>query len=271
MFAIGRTGRSLWTGRGRMGWLWSWRCLTAGQCPGPVASRILAAIDFDKTIVERDSYLVVSELLPAAKRGKKLDELLARRGWITYIEAVLKLLYSEQKVDSRAVGRCVRLMEPVPGMLRLLRHLGGMPALDMCIISDANSYFIDEWLQDHGIADLFCAVFTNPACVQASGELLVLPFEEQTQCDLCPANLCKGAVVQQLIDSGVYKRVVYVGDSCNDLCAMRHLRPGDVACIRRGYELHGKMAAHGKELKCRVLSWRDGHELDDNLLPIILA
>lgn len=274
MFPIGRM--SLWTCRRLIapGVLWSRRCLSSGggKCPGPVvASRILAAIDFDKTIVARDSYLVVSELLPAEKRGKKLDDLVKRCGWMTYIETVLKQLYTEHKVDSTAVGRCVRLIEPVPGMMRLLRQLAGMPQLDMCIISDSNSYFIDEWLRDRGIADLFCAVFTNPACVQSSGELLVLPFEDQTQCDLCPANLCKGAVVQQLIDTGVYKQVVYVGDSCNDLCAMRHLRPGDVACIRRGFELYGKMPAHGRELKCRVVSWRDGHELDENLLPIILA
>ncbi|XP_017109797.2 pyridoxal phosphate phosphatase PHOSPHO2 [Drosophila bipectinata] len=273
MFVI---GRSLWSmSRRRLGCgLWSCRSLSAAanQCGAPVvANRILAAVDFDKTIVERDSYLTISELLPAEKRGKKLEDLVARHGWTSFIETVLKQLFCEHKVDSTAVGRCVRLMEPVPGMVRLLRRLARVPALDLCIISDSNSYFIGEWLRDRGIEDLFHAVYTNPGCVQASGELLVLPFEDQSQCDLCPANLCKGAVLQQLMDTGRYQRVVYVGDSCNDLCAMQRLRADDVACIRRGYELHGKMTAHGKDLCCKVISWRTGYELEDNLLSKMLA
>ncbi|KAH8298595.1 hypothetical protein KR018_003674 [Drosophila ironensis] len=238
---------------------------TASQC----GNRILAAFDFDRTIVERDSYLTVCELLPAEKRGQKLHDVILKRGWIAFICQVLEQLFSEHKMDARAVGRCVRAMAPVPGMLRVLRRLARHPSVDLCIVSDSNSFFIDEWLQEYALEHLMHEVYTNPGCVQASGEVIVLPFEEQTQCDLCPSNLCKGCVLRQLIDSGIYRQVLYVGDSCNDLCAMRQLRPKDFACIRRGFELHSKMAAHGKELSCKVVSWRDGHELDEVLLPQI--
>ncbi|KAH8373794.1 hypothetical protein KR200_002365 [Drosophila serrata] len=231
--------------------------------------RILAAIDFDKTIVQQDSYLVVSQLLPSAQRAKELQKLIPKCGWLNFISRVLAELHGEHKVCSAAVGKCVRRMEAVPGMLRVLRRLAINPAVDLCIVSDANSFFISEWLTEYGIEDIFASVYTNPAIVQTDGEVLVLPYDEQPDCDLCPENLCKGAVMQELIFSGSYDRVIYIGDSCNDLCAMQQLREGDVGCIRRGYELHEEMSTangHGKSmLSCSIITWRDGHELEERL------
>ncbi|KAH8287246.1 hypothetical protein KR054_004723, partial [Drosophila jambulina] len=234
------------------------------------SARFLAAIDFDKTIVHQDSYLAVSQLLPCAQRARELQELIPRCGWLTFISRVLEELHGKHGICSAAVGKCVRQMEAVPGMLRVVRRLAMNPAVDLCIVSDANSFFIGEWLNEYGIEDLFASLYTNPAVVQADGSLLVLPHGEQTDCDLCPANLCKGAVMQELICSGSYDRVVYIGDSCNDLCAMQQLRKQDVACIRRGYELHEELDAstdHGQGvLCCSVLTWRDGHELEEGLV-----
>ncbi|XP_016976831.1 pyridoxal phosphate phosphatase PHOSPHO2 [Drosophila rhopaloa] len=232
--------------------------------------RILAAIDFDRTIVEEDSYLAVSRLLPTRQR-QELQEQIRKSGWLAFIARVLQLLHGEHKVNSASVGMLVRRLPAVPGMLRVVRRLARNPKVDLCIVSDANSFFIGEWLREYAIECLFAGVFTNPACVQSSGEVLVLPYEEQGHCELCPSNFCKGAVLEELICSGKYERVIYVGDSCNDLCAMKRLREKDVACIRRGFELFGKLAAHGRDLNCHVLTWRDGHELEELLMPKIVA
>ncbi|XP_037723900.1 pyridoxal phosphate phosphatase PHOSPHO2 [Drosophila subpulchrella] len=260
MFAISRSFRlSIYLSGFR-------RSLSQSSPPGP---RILAAIDFDKTIVQEDSYLAVSQLLPIGQ-SKELQDQIPKCGWLGFIGRVLQVLHSEHKVDSASVGMRVRRLQAVPGMLRVVRLLARNPAVDLCIVSDANSFFIGEWLREYGLECLFTGVFTNPACVQASGEILVLPYQEQADCELCPSNLCKGSVLEELICSGRYRRVVYVGDSCNDLCAMKRLREEDVACIRRGYELHGKLAAHGPELVCSVLAWRDGHELEQLLVPKVV-
>ncbi|XP_017066928.1 pyridoxal phosphate phosphatase PHOSPHO2 [Drosophila eugracilis] len=236
----------------------------------PLTPRILAAIDFDKTIIEQDSYVAVSQLLPP-KQCKELVNLIPKSGWLGFISRVLQLLHSEHKVNYASVGMRVRHLQAVPGMLRVLRQLARNPEVDLCIVSDANSFFIEEWLKQYAIECLFAGVFTNPACIQASGEVLVLPYQEQTDCELCPSNLCKGSVLEELISSGRYKRVVYVGDSCNDLCAMKRLRAKDIGCIRRGYEMYGKMAAHAGDLSCSVVTWRDGHELEMLLMPKIVS
>ncbi|XP_017137630.1 pyridoxal phosphate phosphatase PHOSPHO2 [Drosophila miranda] len=251
---------------------WLWRCpRPLCQSGEPVENRVLVAFDFDKTIIQQDSYLAVSQLLPGERRNMALLEILPKFGWQIFINRVLQLLHEDHQLDSRAtaVGQQVRSIPAVPGMLHLMRCLDRNPTVDMCIISDANSFFICEWLESYGIRSLFTDIVTNPGCVQADGKLLVLPYEDQTGCDLCVRNLCKGGVLQQMRCGDLYKQVVYVGDSCNDLCPMKSLRAGDVACIRHGFELHGRMAAHSNLLSCSVLMWRDGHELEEHLLPRI--
>ncbi|XP_022219561.2 pyridoxal phosphate phosphatase PHOSPHO2 [Drosophila obscura] len=250
-----------------------WRCPRLLYQKGEgehVGSRILVAFDFDKTIIEQDSYLVVSQLLPKERRNMSLLEMIPKFGWQIYINRVLHLLHEEHKLDSRtAVGQQIRRIPAVSGMLHLMRCLNRTPTVDMCIISDANTFFINEWLESYGISCLFTDIKTNAACVQANGSLLMLPYEDQIGCDLCARNLCKGGVLQQMRVGEIYKQVVYVGDSCNDLCPMKRLRPGDVACIRLGFELQGKMVAHTNMLCCSVLGWRDGHDLEKRLMPRI--
>ncbi|XP_034140509.1 pyridoxal phosphate phosphatase PHOSPHO2 [Drosophila guanche] len=252
---------------------WLWHCPSRICQRGEgdhVGSRILVAFDFDQTIIQQDSYLAVSQLLQKARRNISLLQIIPKFGWQTYINCVLQLLHEKHKVDSStSVGQHIRSIPAVPGMLHLMRRLNRTPTVDMCIISDANWFFISEWLESYGISCLFTDIKTNAACVQTDGMLLILPYEYQIGCDLCTRNLCKGGVLQHLRRGEVYKQVIYVGDSCNDLCPMKSLRPGDVACIRIGFELHSKMVAHGKMLSCSVVGWRDGHELEKRLLSRI--
>lgn len=102
------------------------RCLSQSSPPGP---RILAAIDFDKTIVQEDSYLAVSQLLPIGQ-SKELQDQIPKCGWLGFIGRVLELLHSEHKVDSASVGMRVRRLQAVPGMLRVVRRLARNPAVD---------------------------------------------------------------------------------------------------------------------------------------------
>ncbi|EDW66392.2 pyridoxal phosphate phosphatase PHOSPHO2 [Drosophila virilis] len=244
-----------------------WRCF------GSRKERLLATFDFDKTIIDVDSYQVLSQLLSPEQRTEQLFALIHNSDWLTFIQRVLRLLQLEQCLSAAQIGQHTRRLPPVPGMLHLLRRMERYPALDMCIVSDANSYMIGEWLAAHGLEHIFKAgIHTNPVTVQPDGQLLVEPYELQTHCDQCPPNMCKGGIMHSLMTSCnvAYSRIIYVGDGCNDLCAIRRLRPDDVACIRRGEELYDKLPGHRHELSCQLLDWRDGHELEDKLFATVL-
>ncbi|XP_030381023.1 probable phosphatase phospho2 [Scaptodrosophila lebanonensis] len=232
----------------------------------PTNSRVLAAFDFDMTIINQDSDSVVSQLLPREQFNADLLGLVQRCGWVVFIREVLLLLH-ERGIKSLDIGNVVRRIPAVPGMLRLLRKLARQPSLDMFIISDANCFFIEEWLLAHGVRHLFSGIISNPATVEAQGEVMVWPYEEQTHCQHCPRNLCKGSALHELLSSECYERAIYVGDSCNDLCAIMRLRPMDLACIRLGLELHSKLKTHMNAIKSSVLLFRDGHDLCELLFP----
>ncbi|EDV92240.1 pyridoxal phosphate phosphatase PHOSPHO2 [Drosophila grimshawi] len=236
------------------------------SCSYRRSKRLLATFDFDKTIIEVDSYKALSHLLAPEQRTDQLQVLIHKSGWIVYIRRVLQLL-QHRRLSAVQIGQFVRQLPAVPGMLQLMRRIGTQSSTQMCIVSDANHYFIGQWLAAHGLAEIFDAIYTNPAVVQPDGSLLVEPYEQQTHCDQCPQNLCKGGVMTRLMNdpTAQYKRIIYVGDSCNDLCAIRCLRTQDIACIRQWEELHGKLAAHRDELSCLVIHWRDGHDLEEQL------
>lgn len=223
--------------------------------------RSLTALDFDQTLIQQDSYLAVSRLLTQRLNRDKMPN----NSWMVYIRQVLKMLMLHEKIDAKTIGEKVRHLAPVPGMMRLLRRLSRVPGMEMCIISDANCYFITEWLDAHGLTSYFQSIYTNPATVLDSGELRVYPYEHQTDCDNCPVNLCKGGVMRLLMADGNYNRIIYVGDGLNDLCPILQLGVEDIACIRRGFALHSSLPMFRKKLRCRVFSWRDGHELLDHL------
>ncbi|KAH8270945.1 hypothetical protein KR044_002661, partial [Drosophila immigrans] len=231
--------------------------------------RMLASFDFDHTILAGDCYETIEALLEAKQHREELHELRAQYGWMAYIERLLCMLQQEQGLRPDEIVASVRKLRPMPGMPELLRRLAGRPETDMCIISDANSYFIEQCLDANDLTDIFDAtsIFTNSASLADDGKLEVAPFEQQSHCDRCPANLCKGSVMEALMQCGQpgYSRVLYCGDGCNDLCPMLQLREQDFACIRHGEQLHDSLSFHRSEIRAQVFVWRDGVELQQKL------
>ncbi|KAL7744234.1 hypothetical protein ACLKA6_009198 [Drosophila palustris] len=230
--------------------------------------RLLATFDFDNTIINGDCYEAVGSLLNQPQETtEKLTSLIKERNWIIYMQSVVKLMH-EQGVNSTEMLQQVRHLPEVPGMMCLLRRLANKSSIDMCILSDANSLFITEWLKANKLGDIFTAIYTNPARVGNDGYLQVDPYEQQTHCDLCPKNLCKGSVIKALMNctENNFNRIIYVGDSCNDLCPILCMRQQDVACIRRDEELHKKLPSYVYNIRAQVLIWRDGHELQHQLV-----
>lgn len=117
----------------------------------------------------------------------------------------------------------------------VLRALGQSTFFDIHILSDANSVFISEILQAHDLTACVDEIHTNPARFD-HGALRVVPFHDKPHgCHRCPANLCKGAVMEELLMRKQYMRVVYVGDGSNDFCPSCRTGPLDIVLARTSY------------------------------------
>ena len=124
----------------------------------------------------------------------------------------------------------------------------------MRIVSDANTEYIGAMLDRRNLwsclgrglcPDAKDLVSTNHAVVEPSGRLRVRPYqpsEDPHDCPLCPVNMCKGQIVDRLLDqlaatsaaSAGRPRLIYVGDGSGDFCACARMDPtkGDV-CLAR--------------------------------------
>lgn len=170
--------------------------------------------------------------------------------------------------------------------LRALSAVQSAHHADAIIISDANSVFIECILEECGVADVFRAVFTNPASFNSEG-LMTVTWHHTHSCQLCAATphmckgtlhvtgytsnnvcgvfICVGTILKGYLEGSdqKYSRVVYVGDGKNDLCPLLQLGKGDVGVVRKGYGLEKALARGSCDVKPTLHVVDFIHELGD--------
>mmetsp|Transcript_6394 Transcript_6394/g.14042 ORF Transcript_6394/g.14042 Transcript_6394/m.14042 type:complete len:217 (+) Transcript_6394:216-866(+) len=155
---------------------------------------------------------------------------------------------------------CVSGIPYFDGCLEAVRKAHAMAATQV-ILSDANSTFITAFLERKELGAAITEVFTNPAEFDAAGRLHVKPYHaEGHDCELCPTNLCKGRVLEELRAKLRPSCVVYVGDGGGDFCPVCDLTSADYVLCRAPpsppllrFGLHRKI--------CQVMQPEDGREM----------
>lgn len=261
----------------------------------PLTWRRLLVLDFDDTIVAQNSDLVARDLLDPAAITDEHRRLYTERGWTSYMQAIFCTLHAH-RFRCADVRRAVRAIPEVPGMRALIATLVRQHRFDAIIISDANTEFIEQWLEANALRDVVLQVFSNPAAYDEGGMLRIRPYHHQTECALSTENLCKGRVLEEFLREQqqrqcggadrppvAYGQIFYVGDGRNDVCPALRLAGGvDFACARRGFRMEKELlarktaavaaaaaAAKGGEqeraeggvLQAGVISWTEGVEL----------
>lgn len=177
------------------------------------------------------------------------------------------------------------LQAPVmPGFLDCVRYLeerceASQESVDVAIVSDANTLFIEWILASHSIQ--FCQIFSNPATL-LNDRLHVSYYHQNSQCARCTKNMCKGSILKAILLHGVsscqcnqgvptaakleeleckYDRVVYVGDGRGDFCPAIHLRNNDTVIARQSHPLHQLLIANENELQAHMTTWKTGHDV----------
>lgn len=80
------------------------------------------------------------------------------------------------------------------------------------VVSDANTFFIETYLQSRKPPLYPDAIITNQAETTEEGFLKLTPYENQCNCPLCPRNLCKGDALLRYIEmKGPFTKVYYSG------------------------------------------------------------
>ncbi|KAF7642274.1 hypothetical protein LDENG_00261050 [Lucifuga dentata] len=241
--------------------------------------RFLIVFDFDETIIDESSDDAVVRTLPDQKLPDWLKNSYREGHYNEQMQRVLAYM-AEQGVSKDSIQAEVATIPATPGLLTLFQYLlAHQQDFELVVISDANMYFIETWLEQAGVRQLFQKIFSNPASFDATNQLVLLPFHSHS-CSCCPDNMCKQVILREYLagrqkkrGSSPFHRVFYIGDGANDVCPCLALGPRDTAFPRRGYPMHGLLMKMQQSqpamFKANIVPWASGEDIVDCLKKIM--
>ncbi|POM60698.1 Pyridoxal phosphate phosphatase [Phytophthora palmivora] len=135
------------------------------------------------------------------------------------------------------------------------------------IVSDSTVFGVQSFVQHVGLADRVSEVVANPTHFENGGKVLrVRPYQGDHvaphKCARCPKNLCKGAVVERILQQHRYSRVLFVGEGVGDFCAATKLARDDVVFARSSNDLLQLLLdASYDRIQTHVRQWKTGDDL----------
>lgn len=251
---------------------------------------LLVACDFDRTLIDTNSDLVLFNKLPYGQPLWQRFTALRQEGlgWTQIMQTQLADLAKQEGYSKADVLACIHDVEMDPVLVSALQELRSSqgPSLKLIILSDANTIFIDEILKANGLSGgIFDEIYTNPARWITKDAVHVEPYQSLSSphyCQRkCTANMCKSNVLKiarqelGLSDNAGDLRTIYVGDGSNDLCPSLSLLPSDLVLARDGYSLQ-KLIAKAKngpeeqseKVTAQVKTWTTQRELGEMLLQL---
>ncbi|KAH7408982.1 phosphatase phospho-type [Cadophora sp. MPI-SDFR-AT-0126] len=255
---------------------------------------LLVACDFDHTLIDTNSDLVLFNKLPYGQPLQQRFTTLRQEGfgWTQIMQTLLAELAKQEGYSKADVLACMHDVKMDPVLVSALEELRSSlgSSLKLTIFSDANTIFIDEILKANGLSEgVFDKVYTNPARWTTNDVVYVEPYQPLSSlhnCQRkCKANMCKSDILERarqelgLSDSAGDVRTIYIGDGSNDLCPSLSLSSSDLVLARDGYRLQKLIEQtkmdpeeQSEKVTAQVKTWTTQRELGELLLqlPIVL-
>ncbi|KAL2501378.1 Inorganic pyrophosphatase 3 [Forsythia ovata] len=227
-----------------------------------MAGKIVMIFDFDRTLIDDDSDRWVLTNMGLTHLFYQLQSTLP---WNFLMSRMLEELH----LQGRSVYDIAECLQQIPLHPRIIAVIRTAHALgcDLKVVSDANEFYIKTILEHHGVYNCFSEIITNPTVVEDGGRLRIFPYHDMASshgCNLCPPNLCKGCVLEQIqssISESERKRLIYVGDGRNDFCPTLKLDAQDFVMPRMNFPLFDRILNNPMLVKAKVHEWSNGEEL----------
>ncbi|GMH16543.1 hypothetical protein Nepgr_018384 [Nepenthes gracilis] len=234
-------------------------------------ARIVVIFDFDRTIIDGDSdNWVVTQM----SLIQLFHQLLPTMSWNSLMNRMLEELHLQGKT-TEDIAQCLKRTPLPPPIISAIKSAFSI-GCDLRIVSDANQFFIETILKHHGLLSCFKEIITNPTFIDEEGRLRIIPYHDFRSsphgCNLCPPNMCKGLIVEQIQASASTdgnKTLIYLGDGKGDYCPSLKLREVDHVMPREKFPLWERIHDNPMLVKAKVHGWSSGEELEMTLLRVI--
>lgn len=231
------------------------------------AHRKLVAFDFDHTVVDDNTDIVIRDLVKN-KITDEVTKMYKSSGWIPYMQEIFRILHANGFTKSQ-IKDTIESIPEVVGFRTLFKQLFDANNVDVIIISDSNSEFIKFWCDFNDVSKYIKQIYTNQAHFSDDGVLNVRPYHHQTECNLSSENLCKGLVLENFVRNQLeqvhimYDKIFYVGDGHNDICPVLRLGSQDFGFARNGYRMQKEIDKKHPDLNATLQIWTDGRDLKE--------
>ena len=248
--------------------------MLAPEEPLRTAAGTVVIFDYDWTLIDTNSDTWIIEQLHEPTHASIMRRARTRRGQWTQLmdEALVEM--QANGVSIEAIRECASRVPFHPDMLEGAKFAAGLPSTSVHVISDANTTYIESFLEAQGLRGRVQSLVTNPTYLDPDSRLRVRHFHAHT-CAECPPNLCKSAALDLVLDGSssaraatTRPRVVYVGDGRGDWCPVANrLGPQDIAFVRaseahpsaRGL-LDALETAPPGRVTCKIVKWETGED-----------
>jgi pyridoxal phosphate phosphatase PHOSPHO2 len=229
---------------------------------------LLVALDFDHTIIDDNSDLIVQKLISSDKITDYVKRLYRKDGWTAYMQEIFCLLHNNGVTPIQIQDAIVHI-PATPGMDELLKFLY-RSNVEVIIVSDSNTVFIKDWLSYSSLTHVVERIFTNHASYDKDGCLKIEMYHINDFCELSTKNMCKGYILDSYIKEraslGVkFSQIAYIGDGKNDLCPSLRLSEKDLVFPREGFQLdkcvRDMQSQKDMRLKAMVHTWKTGSDI----------
>ncbi|RKP05800.1 phosphatase phospho-type [Thamnocephalis sphaerospora] len=236
--------------------------------------RTIIALDFDCTIIDVDSDHAILELLPRDIHATLCDQYASVMPWPDFMNRVYEELHrtGRTRSDIETIFRALPLPAAMRTALKLAKESG---AVDLVVVSDANTATIRECLRANELDTIFSEIVTNEATWTDTRLLEIaryVPADAAHGCRRtvmdaqgvavasCTVNICKGREINRL--RAGYDRVIYLGDGQNDFCPGCELTCHDIFMPRRNYDLHRILSgSDGEHIQANVMYWSNADDV----------
>ncbi|KAJ3369493.1 hypothetical protein GGF31_005203 [Allomyces arbusculus] len=236
------------------------------RLPSPLP-RALVVCDFDYSLIDADSdewAITLGGTRPDAEAAMTRMAQRHRDGenWVHLVSEEIAGLFESYALADMTALRDLLATIPMHRSTVALLHTLHARNVDVIVVSDANTFFIESILKSYGVRHCVRDIITNQARIvrSVSGRdlLEIAPLQAKPSAPMngskklvaanCPRqrcnwNLCKSAQLAEYLSSRTqYDRVFYVGDGYNDLCPLA-LGLVDCAFVRAERRLHRELVA----------------------------
>ena len=242
---------------------------------GDKKKKSLLIFDFDKTIIDDDSY---GHVILKTLTKEELQYIFEKRNenWVDGYNYSLKQLktHGMTKENFNEMLNQISLTQGMSDLFNYIREK--KDNYDSIILSSNYEYVIKYILNKNNIIDIFLDIITNPSreANQDEKEQFIYVLKKQEHnCKICNPCSCKKNEFKEFCnthDMNNYDKVIFICDGFNDFCLAVDLGENDITLMRKNFALYKKIKSKNFEnnLKCKVQAWESGNDIINYLETI---